>query len=139
MKIQSYMDQRGVTSTDIIVAVAIIVLFVSVITTSFYNYYKSIQSKNRVTIATNIVIDVIENVEMLPYDEVNQENVNNVIDTLKKDGTILEQYTVTTSIQNYNETEGNTDKKDLIKILKVKVVYGENDIENLEITRLITK
>lgn len=139
MKIQSYMDQRGVTSTDIIVAVAIIVLFVSVITTSFYNYYKSIQSKNRVTIATNIVIDVIENVEMLPYDEVNQENVNNVIDTLKKDGTILEQYTVTASIQNYNETEGNTDKKDLIKILKVKVVYGENDIENLEITRLITK
>ncbi len=131
--------QRGVTSADIIVAVVIIMLFVSVITTGFYNYYKSIQSKNRVTIATNIVIDIIENVEMLQYDEVTKENVNNIVETLKLDGTISKPYTITVDLQNYNETEGNIDKKDLVKILKVKVTYGDNDIENLEITRLITR
>lgn len=131
--------QRGVTSADIIVAVVIIMLFVSVITTGFYNYYKSIQSKNRVTIATNIVIDIIENVEMLQYDEVTKENVNNIIETLKLDGTISKPYTITVDLQKYNETEGNIDKKDLVKILKVKVTYGDNDIENLEITRLITR
>lgn len=139
MKKQKYIDQRGVTSSDIIVAVVIIMLFVSVITTGFYNYYKSVQSKNRVTIATNIVVDVIENVEMLQYDEVTKENINNIVETLKSDGTISKSYTVTVDLQNYNETEGNMDKKDLIKILKVKVTYGDNDIENLEITRLITK
>ena len=131
--------QRGVTSADIIVAVVIIMLFVSVITTGFYNYYKSIQSKNRVTIATNIVIDIIENVEMLQYDEVTKENVNNIVETLKLDGTISKPYTITVDLQNYNETEGNIEKKDLVKILKVKVTYGDNDIENLEITRLITR
>lgn len=139
MKRQKYINERGVTQADIIVAVVIIMLFVSVITTGFYNYYKSIQSKNRVTIATSIVVDIIENVEMLQYDEVTKENINNIVETLKSDGTISKSYTVTTDLQNYNETEGNTDKKDLIKILKVKVAYGDNDIENLEITRLITK
>lgn len=136
---KKHISQRGVTSADIIVSVVIIMLFVSVITTSFYNYYKSVQSKNRVTIATNIMIDVIENIEMLPYEEVNVEAVNNVIETLKTNATIVEPYIVTANLQKYNEIQGNADKKDLIKILKVKVTYGENDIENFEITRLITK
>ena len=114
-------------------------LFVSVITTGFYNYYKSVQSKNRITIATNIIVDVIENVEMLKYDEVTKENIDNIVKNFESDGTISKSYTVTTDLQNYNETEGNTDKKDLIKILKVKVTYGDNDIENFEVTRLITK
>lgn len=139
MKKQKYIDQRGVTSSDIIVSVVIIMLFVSVITTGFYNYYKSVQSKNRTTIATNIVVDVIENVEMLQYDEATKENINNIVETLKSDGTISKSYTVTVDLQNYNETEGNMDKKDLIKILKVKVTYGDNDIENLEVKRLITR
>lgn len=139
MKKQKYVNEKGVTSVEIIISVIIIVLFVSVITTAFYNYYKSTQSKNRVTMATNVIIDVIENVEMLPYDEVSTETVNNVIENLKADGTIQEQYTVNATIQKYNETEGNTEKKDLIKILRVKVTYTENKEENIEITRLITK
>lgn len=139
MKIQKYIDERGVTQADIIVAVVIIILFASVITTGFYNYYKSVQSKNRTTMATNIVVDVIENIEMLQYDEVTKENIDNIVETLKSDGSIPKSYTVTVDLQNYNETEGNMDKKDLIKILKVKVAYGENDTENYEITRLITK
>lgn len=139
MKRQKCISQRGVTSADVIVAVIIIMLFVSVITTGFYNYYKSVQSKNRITIATNIIVDVIENVEMLKYDEVTKENIDNIVKNFESDGTISKSYTVTTDLQNYNETEGNTDKKDLIKILKVKVTYGDNDIENFEVTRLITK
>lgn len=139
MKRQKCINQRGVTSADVIVAVIIIMLFVSVITTGFYNYYKSVQSKNRITIATNIIVDIIENVEMLKYDEVTKEKIDNIVKKFESDGTISKSYTVTTDLQNYNETEGNTDKKDLIKILKVKVTYGDNDIENFEVTRLITK
>ena len=139
MERQKCISQRGVTSADVIVAVIIIMLFVSVITTGFYNYYKSVQSKNRITIATNIIVDVIENVEMLKYDEVTKENIDNIVKNFESDGTISKSYTVTTDLQNYNETEGNTDKKDLIKILKVKVTYGDNEIQNFEVTRLTTK
>ena len=43
-------------------------------------------------------------------------------------------------VQKYNELEGNADKKDLIKILKVNVKYTINEKEeNFEVTRLITK
>lgn len=139
MSKQKYIDQRGVTQTDIVISIIIIILFVSVITTSFYNYYKSIQSKNRVTIATNIAIDVIENVEMMDYDQINNESINTLIEKLKSEGTIMKPYTVTANIQNYNETEGNTNKKNLIKILNVKVIFSDNKTEDFEITRLITK
>lgn len=135
-----YVNQNGLTSTDIIISVAIITLFVAVITTSFYNYYQSIQSKNRTTMATNVIIDVIENVEMLPYDEIEQSSIDNLIQMLKTDGTIQDSYTVTATIEKYNEQAGNTDKEDLIKILKVKATYtnGKKE-ESIEIKRLITK
>lgn len=140
MKKQIYLNQKGITSTDIIISVTIIMLFVAVITTSFYNYYQSIQSKNRATIATNVIIDIIESVEMLPYDEINQTIIDDLIQNLKIDGTIQNAYNVTATIQNYNEQEGNEDKKDLIKVLTLKVTYtnGKKE-ENVEITRLITK
>lgn len=140
MRVEKYKDNKGFTTTDIVLAIIIIILFVSIITTAYYNYYISSQSKSRKTIATNIVIDVIENVEMLVYDEVNINSVNELIESLKENGTIQKEYTVTSTLQNYNEISGNEDKKDLIKILKVKVEYPVgNKKENLEITRLITK
>lgn len=139
MKIQKHIDQRGVTQADIIISVIIIVLFVSVITTGFYNYYKSIQSKNRVAVATNIVIDVIENIEMMEYDQINNNSIITLLEKLKTEGTIIDPYIVTASIQNYNEIEGNSEKKDLIKILKVKVEFNDDHKQDFEITRLITK
>ncbi len=49
-------------------------------------------------------------------------------------------YSVIATIEKYNETEGNEDKKDLIKILTVKVEYTVNDkLEKNEVTRLIIK
>lgn len=140
MEKRKYMDNKGVTTADLVVAIIIIIMFVSIITTAFYNYYESIQSKNRKTIATNALIDVIENVEMLNYDDVTTEAVNNVITTLTKDGSIQSGYTLTATLQNYNETQGNTDKLDLVKILNVKVEYSiGNKKENIEMKTLITK
>lgn len=133
-------DNKGFTTTDIIVAIIIIILFVSVITSAYYNYYISSQSKTRKTMATNIVIDIIENVEMMPYDDVSINSVNELVENLRTNATIQNGYTVTISLEKYNETPGNEDKKDLIKILKVKIEYlVSKRQESLEITRLITK
>lgn len=140
LKNKIYTNSKGFTTAEIIISVIIIVLFVSLITSSFYNYYISIQSKNRRTVATNSIIDVIENVEMMEYDNITEETINNLINTLINEGTIPSGYTVTATLKKYNETEGNADKKDLIKILKVRANYTINNRqENLEITRLITK
>lgn len=140
MRTKKYIDNKGFTTTDIVIAIIIIILFVSIITSAYYNYYVSAQSKSRKTIATNIIIDVIENVEMMNYDDVNINSVNELVNTLEVNGTIPKNYTVIVSLENYNEIAGNENKKDLIKILKVKVEYTiSKKRENLEIKRLITK
>lgn len=140
MKNANYISSnKGFTTADILVSVIIIILFISIITTSFYNYYVSIQSKNRKTIATNIIIDVIENVEIMNYEDVNIEEVNNLINKLTVES-IPSGYTLTASLQKYNEISGNENKLDIIKILNVKAEYlVNNKKESIEIKRLITK
>lgn len=140
MKDKILKNNKGFTAVDATISIIIIVAFISIITTSFYNYYISIQSKNRQTVATNIMIDIIENVEMMTYEEITTDTVNTIIDNLRKDGTIQTPYEVTATIEKYNEREGNQQKKDLIKILKVSVSYiSDNKEEKTEISRLITK
>ena len=135
-----YKNNKGFTTTDIVIAIIIIVLFSSIIATAYYNYYLSVTSKNSTAIATNCIIDVIENVEMMNYDDVTIESVNSKIQELYNNKTIPQQYTITANLQKYNETSGNTDKEDIIKILTVKVNYQLAKRTNeLEIRRLITK
>jgi len=140
MKRVKLKSNKGVTTGDIIIAIIIIIIFVSIVTTSFFNYYTSVQGKTRRTIASNILIDVIENVESMNYEEVSQDSINMLIQDLADDGTIPDGYTVNSTLTKYNETENNTEKLDLIKILNVNVKYLLNDKEEtFEITRLITK
>ncbi len=140
MKIYKYINNKGFTTAEIIISITIIILFTAIITSAFYNYYISVQSKNRKTIATNIIIDIIENVEMMEYEEISQDIVNTLIQTLKDNGTIQNGYSVMATLIKYNEIEGNEDKKDLIKILTVKVEYTvSNKQEKNEVRRLIIK
>lgn len=91
MKGYKYANNRGFTTVEIIISIIIIIIFTSIITSAFYNYYVSIQSKNRKTIATNIIIDIIENVEMMKYENVNQDTVNEIVQTLKEQGNIQDR------------------------------------------------
>lgn len=133
-------QNKGFTSQDVVISIIIIVIFVSIITTLFYNFYISTSAKNRNAIALNCIIDVIEQTKMLNYDELDQPKIEELLNTLKLDRTIPNGYEVSVELQKYNELEGNTDKKDLIKILKVKVQYlvGQKT-EKIEISTLITK
>lgn len=133
-------QNKGFTSQDVVISIIIIVIFVSIITTLFYNFYISTSAKNRNAIALNCIIDVIEQAKMLKYDELDQTKIEELLGTLKSDKTIPNGYEVSVELQKYNELEGNTDKKDLIKILKVKVQYlvGQKT-EKIEISTLITK
>lgn len=88
MKVYKCTSNKGFTTAEIIISIIIVIMFTSIITSAFYNYYVSIQSKNRKTIATNIVIDIIENVEMMKYEDTDQDTVNALVQTLKDNGTI---------------------------------------------------
>lgn len=133
-------QNKGFTTQDVVISIIIIVIFVSIITTLFYNFYISTSAKNRNAIALNCIIDVIEQAKMLNYDELDQTKIEELLETLTSNKTIPNGYEVNVELQKYNEIAGNEDKKDLIKILKVKVQYlvGQKT-EKIEISTLITK
>lgn len=133
-------ENKGFAATDITIAVIIILIFVSIITTAYYNYYLTITSKNRNAIATNCIIDVIENAEMMDYEDITEDTLKAKIQELYDNNTLPQQYKVTALVEKYNETDGNTNKKDLIKKITVTVQYEiGKKTQNLEISTLITK
>ena len=76
----------------------------------------------------------------MDYDEVNLQTINLKIATLEEEKTIPKGYKVTATVKKYNETEGNTEKMDFIKILTVVVEYEMGKkTEKIEISTLIEK
>ena len=136
MSTKKFINNKGITTGDIVISVIIIIIFVTIITNSFYNYYISVESKKRKTIAVNTVIDIIEGVEAMKYSEVNDTSVKALVDNIVKD----KAYVVTTTVQNYKDMPNNSEKQDVIKILNVKIEYLVNKKEEVfEVKRLITK
>ena len=84
-------QKKGFTMVDIAVAIVIIMIFVGIITTLFYQYYLSISSKNRNAIGTNCAIDIIEDVKAMNYEEVTIDTLNQKIQQFIKDGTRYNQ------------------------------------------------
>lgn len=148
-KIMSKCKQnKGITTADLAVAIVILMIFVSLVATAFYNYYSIITEKNRTAIATNSAVDVIEQVKKLDYEQISQESVMKVIEDLKigiqantgNTISIPEPYEVTAMVETYNETEGNMEKKDLIKKVTITVGYSVGDKkESIQFSKLITK
>ena len=111
-------------------------IFVGIITSLFYNFYITTNSKNRNAIATNYIIDIVEEIKLIDYEDIDQQSVEEVISNME----IPASYTIVGQLQRYNETEGNTDKADLIKILKITAEYSLGEkTEKIEISTLITK
>lgn len=130
----------GFTPVDIAISVVIIVIFIGLIATLFYNFYLTANDKNRNAMATNCLIDIIEEVKKMDYDQLNTQEVDLLLSSLQHNKTIPNGFTVFAKIQKYNEIEGNEQKLDVIKILQVKVEYriGQK-IQNIEVSTLITK
>lgn len=141
----SIKGNRGFTTADIVVAIVVMMIFVGMIATLFYNFYLSTTAKNRNAMATNYIVDVIEEIKAMNYDEVQKDtqdsnSINNLIQQLEATKQIPKGYIITGEVQKYNETEGNRDKKDLVKILTIRVEYSlGKKTEKIEISTLLLK
>lgn len=114
-------SEKGFTGVDLTIAILILVLFVSIITTIFYNIYISSTSIKRSTIANGYAMYILEAIEKENYEAIytNSPAIQNIIQKEK----IARGYTVTVAVEKYNETTGNTDKEDLVKTVTVTVEY----------------
>ena len=133
-------NNKGFATSDIIISIVILMLFTGLVASLFYNYYISNSKTTRASMACLCIIDTIENIHKMNYEDVTNENVNMKIQELYNNNIIPNQYKVTANIEKYNEIEGNEEKEDIIKILTVNVQYSlNNKIENLSIKNLITE
>ena len=140
IKVDNIKQNKGFTTADIVVAIALIMIFVGIIASVFYNYYLTTTSRNRNAIATNCLVDVIEHFKKMNYEDITNESISSELDKMKADGTISSGYTVNVSFQKYNELPGNEQKQDIIKILTTNIQYAVgNKTEKIEIKTLITK
>ena len=133
-------QNKGFTTADIIIAIAIIMVFVGTMTTVFYNYYITTTSRNRNAMATNCIIDIIEKIKQMDYANVDAATIDLEVEKMKKNGIIPNGYKPKVTVQSYNKMPGNTGKQDVIKILTVKLEYVVgNKNEKLEISTLVEK
>lgn len=136
-------EQKGFATSDALIAVLIIILFSGLIATISYNIYISNSSIKRMSKATNYIVDLFEYIDKIEYEEVTEENLINYFNSkyylgnnpevkmLGTNETASTPYKAEINIIKYNETEGNTDKLDLVQEITMTVKYklGNKDQE----------
>ncbi len=144
-------DEKGITGFDITLSIFVIIVFSSLIATLFYNIAIVNSSKKRKAMATIYATEILEEIGIMDYDEITNENLityfsekytnNTNINIQDSNGNYeVNGYTITMKVSKYNETDGNEQKEDIIKTITVKVEYkiGKN-VDSIEISRLKTK
>jgi len=141
-------DQRGFAGSDALIAVLIIALFAGLIATISYNIYLSSSSTKRMSKATAYIVDVFEYIDKTYYDDITEENLikyfNNKyyyendevtpkagaeVRINREDEDIDTPFKVGLNLVKYNQTEGNTDKLDLVQEITMTVTYKLGDKE----------
>jgi len=143
-------EQKGFAASDALIAVLIIALFSGLIATISYNIYISNSSIKRMSKATNYIVDVFEYIDRINYEDVTKEHLVSYFNdkyyyeedgvTPKSDAEVklkeLDENVETPfkaeiNIVKYNETDGNTDKLDLVQEITMTVKYklGNKDQE----------
>ena len=113
--------ERGVTGVDLSVAILIIIIFVSIITTLFYNIYLSSSAIKRSSQANSYAIGIIEEIKKVKYEEIedNSQTLTNIL----ANQNIERGYTAEIAVTKYNETQGNQNKEDYVKTVTVTIRY----------------
>lgn len=131
MKAKFIKKQNGFVVSDAMLAMLILMMFTGIITSLIYNI---VLTSKRIKINSQeiaYITEVFNYAEQISYSNVTADilisHVNAKSDTNKfvtagKTTAGLETpYKMTIEVEKYNETAGNTDKKDLLKTIKIKV------------------
>lgn len=115
-------SRNGVTGIEITVAIVILTIFVSLISTIFINIYLNSTEAQRNTIATGYATQIAEMIDKMYYVDVEEDILSEKIEEIK----IASGYTVTADVENYTP---NDDSKDLVKTITITVNYkvGNNE------------
>ncbi len=117
MKNVNLKANRGVTTTDVVVAIIILSLFVGIIGNLFYQIAKNSNMVRYNTVAVYYAIRIAENIDKMSYEEVT-DNLNSDLTTEYQ---LPDGFTGKVEVENYNKYD--TTKQDIIKKVKITINY----------------
>ena len=139
-------NEKGYSLVNIAILIAIIFIFISILSMIFYEFNISNIEIERKTQATYLAINEIEQIRSQGIEKYEGINQNSIVDN---DGNTLgkpietseEGYTKTIIVQDYQDIEGNEmETADLVKIVTVKISYllkGEE--QSIELSTVLSK
>lgn len=136
--------QKGIVVSDAIIAILIILLFTGLIATLITNIVLESTKIKMNSQQMDFAIEILEYVENMPYESV---TANNLIDYVNGKGveyvsagttvdSLTTPYKIGIEVEKYNETEGNRDKLDIIKIITLTI---ENNLEDKSFSTTISR
>lgn len=126
-------SEHGFTMQDLIVAMALMTVFVGAIVGLMYSSYKLSYETRMAAQAVNYSVQILEDIDKIPYEDVQPTLAQSYISKFS----IPAGYQVNLEVSNYNE--GNN-KADVIKIVKLTVSYTfSGNTEDIVIQRLKVK
>lgn len=156
MKKKRFKGNKGFVASDVLIAILIIMLFSGLIASVSYNIYLANSNVKRMSKANGYISEVFEYANKIYYEDVTEKNLTEYFNNKyyysegklpkeKPEAKISENsdeildtpFKISLDITNYNETEGNTDKLDLVKQIKMTVEYViGNKHQKIEMTTL---
>lgn len=138
--------ENGFTTVDVGLAMLVIILFVSIMTSILYSVYISSTEARRRAVALNYAVDIFEAIGNKPFDQVNAikvitdlENVNIKLNgastnevAIGKIGTGNGAYNVTLTVDDSKYV----DKTIKIITLKIEFRISKNNLQTIEMQRL---
>lgn len=110
-------SNKGVSIPDVIIAIIILMMFVGVIGSLYYQILLNNNLIKMNAMAVYYTVKIAEDIDKMTYEEV----TNDINTSLKDKYDILESYNATVEVQNYNQID--TSKQDIIKIVTINIEY----------------
>jgi len=137
-------NQKGFTSAVVIVAIAIIALFVGLVATISYNVYLASVSSSRISRANYYIVTIFERIERTPFEGVDENEIvaffnTTYAPTARANSSEHSAYRVTISVEYYEPPPGNPNPsiEGLIKEITMTVQYNVGGREQtIEMTRI---
>lgn len=127
-------SNKGISMTDIIVAIFILTMFVGLIGSIYYQIALNNGLIKMNAMAVYYGVKIAEDIDIMTYEEVTND-LNNLI---KDNYDILKTFNIKIDVNNYNSKD--TSKQDILKIVDINIEYTFlNKTENYKIKKLKVK
>lgn len=123
---------KGVTLTDVAIALVIISILAGTVANMFYKLHLNVSMIRLNATAINYAVNILEDIDRLPYEEVDHRLLE------ERDYGLKSMFTANIDVDKYSDI--NTEKEDIIKIITLTISYNmSGNTEEITLKKLKIK